>query len=349
MKLKLSIGLVLIFLFLGLCSCEDVEDGKSSSSVFARFSSAFSSSAQSSSSLASSSALAPLDFSSTSVDSVSSSSVAVSSSLAEISSSSSVVESADLCASESSILCDLRDGKRYRTVKIGNQVWMAQNLNFVAEGSWCYEGKEANCLSFGRLYTWASALALPDAFLSASAKDSLVENRRGICPEGWHIPANSEMKQLHSFVRKRLRTKSDSLIEGVGTSLKTKAGWEESDEAPAGSDRFGFSAMPAGYRNSNGRFDYLGQDGNFWIAEETSNPTHATYWNLYFANEDFLGVYNNSKAFAYSVRCLKNSVDASNDAETLTNDSSASSSSVAAPSAALSSATSSSAVPASSN
>lgn len=325
MKLRLSIGLGLVALFIVLCSCEDVKDDKSSSSVFARFSSAFLSSSSESSPVAisapsvesSSSEISPSLDSLLNVES-SSSAAEISSSLEELSSSAEssssggILDALDECASEASaILCDLRDGKRYRTVKIGTQVWMAQNLNFATEGSWCYENKESNCERNGRLYTWVAALALPEVFLTASALDSLSVLRRGVCPEGWHIPANDEMKQLYSFVRKSLRDKQGNLVEGVGSSLKMKTGWEESDEAPAGSDRFGFSAVPSGYRNANGEFDYLGEDGNFWVAAESSDPTHAPYWNLYFANEDFLGVYNNGKSFAYSVRCLKDSLPAS--------------------------------------
>lgn len=213
----------------------------------------------------------------------------------------------DRCAgAPNAALCDKRDGRIYRTVRIGGQVWMAENLKFQASGSWCYEDKPENCSTYGRLYKWTTAVGLDDSYLSKSARDLLATEVRGICPEGWHVPTSAEMKTLYSGLRKKLKALKDSVVEGVGTSLKKKDGWEESDEAPPGTDRFGFGAVPGGYRNSNGVFNYLGQDCNFWVASEASEAGRAPYWNLYFANEDFLGVYNNLKSTGYSLRCLKN-------------------------------------------
>lgn len=213
----------------------------------------------------------------------------------------------DLCASApNAALCDKRDGRIYRTVRIGGQVWMAENLKFQAPGSWCYEDKSENCSAYGRLYKWTTALDLDDSYLNKPAGDLLASECRGICPEGWHVPTSAEMKTLYNGLRKKLKSIKDSVVEGVGTSLKKKDGWEESDEAPPGTDRFGFGAVPGGYRNSNGVFNYLGQDCNFWVASEASEAGRAPYWNLYFANEDFLGVYNNLKSTGYSLRCVKN-------------------------------------------
>lgn len=214
-------------------------------------------------------------------------------------------EKVDLCAeAPQGVLCDGRDGKTYRTVRFGDQLWMAENLNFAATDSWCYNNQEALCKKYGRLYKWTAALGLPDTFSVVSAADSLKAMRQGACPEGWHIPTNDEMKAFYSFTRQRLLVK-DSLREGVGTSLKMSDGWEESSEVPAGSDRFNFGAKPAGYRAATGMFNYLGQDCNFWVASESAEPNRAPYWNLYFDNDDFLGVYTNLKSSAYSVRCLK--------------------------------------------
>lgn len=215
-------------------------------------------------------------------------------------------DTVDLCAeAPQGALCDKRDGKTYRTVRFGDQLWMAENLNFATPNSWCYANQEANCEEFGRLYKWTAALGLPDSFVVVSAADSLKTSRQGACPEGWHIPSTDEMKALYGYTRQRLLVGKDSLREGVGTSLKEKDGWEESSEVPAGSNLFGFGAKPAGYRTTTGSFNYLGQDCNFWVASESAEPNRAPYWNLYFDNDDFLGVYTNLKSSAYSVRCLK--------------------------------------------
>lgn len=212
----------------------------------------------------------------------------------------------DLCAeAPKGALCDKRDGRVYKTVRMGDQIWMAENLNFEASGSWCYAGKPEHCAKYGRLYKWNVALGLGEKFLTNSAKDSLKNVRKGICPDGWHVPSTAEMTALYSFVRIKLKDPKGEMIEGVGTSLKKKTDWDDGDEAPSGSDRFGFGALPGGYRNVSGTFNYLGQDCNFWIASESSEPDHAPYWNLYFDNEDFLGVYSNLKNSAYSVRCIK--------------------------------------------
>lgn len=211
----------------------------------------------------------------------------------------------DLCEkTPQGLLCDKRDGKTYGTVRFGDQLWMAENLNYATPNSWCYGNQEVNCGEFGRLYKWTAALGLPDSFTVVSAADSLTSIRRGACPEGWHIPSDAEMKTFYEFVRRKLLVK-DSLREGVGTSLKNRIGWEESTEVPAGSDRFGFAAKPAGYKTGSGSFNFIGQDCSFWIAAESSEPNRAPYWNLYFDNDDFLGKYINLKSSAYSVRCLK--------------------------------------------
>jgi uncharacterized protein (TIGR02145 family) len=67
--------------------------------------------------------------------------------------------------------------------------------------------------------------------------------------------------------------------------------------------------MASGFRNAQGVFRELGHDADYWVAEESSIPTHAPYWNLYYDNDEFLGDYSKKKTYAYSVRCLKNKTD----------------------------------------
>lgn len=212
----------------------------------------------------------------------------------------------NLCANApKEALCDKRDGRIYKTVLIGSQEWMAENMNYESAGSYCYGDRAENCDNYGRLYKWNVALGLAESYQTKSAKSLLEKRVRGICPEGWHVPQPKEMSTLYSAIRQKLKKSDGEYIEGVGTSLKKKTGWTEGEEAPSGTDRFGFGGVPGGYRNVSGSFNYLGQDCNFWVAAESSEPDHAPYWNLYFDNEDFLGSYSNVKNSAYSVRCIK--------------------------------------------
>ena len=74
------------------------------------------------------------------------------------------------------VFVDSRDGKQYKFIDVNGTVWMADNLNFETEGSWCYEGNADNCKNWGRLYTWEAATEA--------------------CPDGWHLPADEEWNQL---------------------------------------------------------------------------------------------------------------------------------------------------------
>ena len=216
-----------------------------------------------------------------------------------------VPEDTSLCANvPASVLCDKRDGQLYRTVHIGSQVWMAQNLNYAVANSWCYRNSLENCSNYGRLYQWTAAMNLDKTYSHSLAGVRIEEKHQGVCPDGWYIPKNKDMELLtHNIVESN---KSAGFAnEEVGTSLRKDSGWEENDEEIVGTNRYGFAALPAGYRDANGSFAFLGEEADFWVAEEDPNGTQAPHWNLYYANQSFSGEYRNLKTVAFSVRCIK--------------------------------------------
>ena len=223
---------------------------------------------------------------------------------------------------------DERDGQVYKTVKIGDQVWMAQNLNyayidvpynfsynsnvyFSDSTSWCYDNDPANCAKYGRLYTWAAAMDSVGEW-STNGKGcgygktcSPTYPVRGICPKGWHLPSNDEWKALIVAVDD-FHTKYVS-FNTAGTKLKSVTGWSSNGN---GTDAFGFSALPAGYRiyyrYNGGYFSEGNECAHFWSS--TENSSNLAYFMGLHYDIDNAGSDNvNYENFGYSVRCLKDS------------------------------------------
>ena len=134
---------------------------------------------------------------------------------------------------------DSRDNKKYGTIKIGDQTWMSENLNYEAGGK-CYDNDPANCTKYGRLYDWKTALS--------------------VCPKGWHLPSNDEWQTLIDF------TGGDKV---VGKKFKARNGWENyQGKSGNGTDIYGFSGLPGGFGTSGGNFSTVGNSGNWWAATE---------------------------------------------------------------------------------
>ena len=189
---------------------------------------------------------------------------------------------------------DARDGETYRTVKIGQQIWMAENLRYKAENSYAPKNDEANVKKYGRLYTWTSALNIPEEFTEQSpAKDLDMyhkikeDNYQGIAPEGWHIPSLKEWETLMS----------NFPDESNGIELRSECDWQK-----PGEDSVGFFALPAGYRFDNGTYCQFGKRARFWSKDEYGK-TNAYRLSLTENSMDIEGVYRSD---AISVRCVKN-------------------------------------------
>lgn len=193
---------------------------------------------------------------------------------------------------------DKRDGRVYKTVQIGQQRWFAENLRFSLKGSYCYEKKDYNCETYGRLYTWAQARMLVDYYNSTSIKKIKQINKvHDICPMGWHIPSNKEWKTMKAYVGKL------GISDGVGISLKSPELWEKELRLPAGSDEFGFSALPAGERYFMGEYMDQGSSAQFWASNEY-DAGGGYFWRLSYDSRTLDRIYE-SKENAVSIRCVE--------------------------------------------
>jgi len=183
-------------------------------------------------------------------------------------------------------------GQTYKTVVIGTQTWMAENLNYAVDGSLCYDNAVSNCNLYGRLYTWATVMGVASTYNSAILGDSV--NHQGICPSGWHVPRSSEWATLENAV---------GGSSTAGTYLKATSGWT-SYSGISNLDSYGFSALPGGdYHGSD--FSLVGYFGYWWTATEySSTDAYGRGMGYYYTN---VGTDSDSKAYGRSLRCLKDS------------------------------------------
>ena len=190
-------------------------------------------------------------------------------------------------------------GSSYKEVKIGNQVWMAENLNVEKfrngdpiphantlakwrkagqEGkpAWCYyDNDPANGKIYGKLYNWYA-----------------VSDWRGLAPEGWRIPSDADWSKLVKLLGGR---------RVAGGKLKSTYYWKSPNTAAT--NETGFTALPGGYRYFDGTFNYIGSIGNWWSATE-SNTNSAWDRGLYYSSSR-VSRFNYGKADGFSVRCLR--------------------------------------------
>ena len=190
------------------------------------------------------------------------------------------------------------DGKIYKTVKIGNQIWMAENLNIshyrnsdpipqvqdnkewgkLTSGAWCYYKNDKICGEvYGKLYNWYTVI-----------------DARGISPEGWHVPTENEMTILFNFL---------GGIGIAGDKLK-ETDTDHWNKPYTGNNETGFSGLPGGHRSFfSGSFDSLGSSCQWWSASEYfSNRARTCYIFREGAEIKWMGI---DMASGYSVRCLR--------------------------------------------
>ena len=166
---------------------------------------------------------------------------------------------------------DNRDGKTYQSVKIGKQTWMAENLNYQTASSKCYGNDNSNCEKYGRLYDWNTAMT--------------------VCPAGWHLPSRGQWSLL-----------VDDVGESWAGKLKSTSGWIENKN---GTDDYGFSAFPSGWRTSNGSFVETGINAFWWTSTDMTGGGAKAFRRGIVTrthpSEDY-----SSKIESFSVRCVAN-------------------------------------------
>jgi uncharacterized protein (TIGR02145 family) len=192
------------------------------------------------------------------------------------------------------------DGNVYKTITIGTQVWMAENLKTTKYRNgdligtttpvtldienettpiyqWAYGGNESNVETHGRLYTWYA-----------------VSDNSNICPTGWHVPSDAEWTTLTTYLGGE-RVAGGKLKE-AGTTH-----WQSPDTGAT--NETGFTGLPSGYRDYGGSFALIGSDGYWWSSTESS--TALSYYRSMYNNNSNVSRNDTDKQSGYSVRCLQ--------------------------------------------
>jgi uncharacterized protein (TIGR02145 family) len=199
---------------------------------------------------------------------------------------------------------DERDERSYNTVQIGDQCWMAENLNVgsmilanthtsnngVIE-KYCYDNNGDNCEIFGGLYQWYELMQW-----------TAVPGSQGICPEGWHVPTDYEWCILENKVDAGTISYSSFGWRGVdaGKNLKSSGGWYMSGN---GTDAFGFATFPGGRKGLGNDFHEFNQHASFWSSTR-KDYRHAWGRDLKYDHDDIhKGLPNTYDGHA--VRCIR--------------------------------------------
>lgn len=200
-------------------------------------------------------------------------------------------------------------GDSYKTVKIGNQCWLKENLkttkyrdgtpipNLTESNKWetdkngaysCYQNDEKNCKTSGALYNWY-----------------VLNNKSGLCPAGWSIPASNQWIDLEKSVCISLGYDNceTKFVYGSSTDwLGTDEGDHLKSTTSKGKDTYGFSALLGGFRNPKGSFSFLGEKGYWW----TSTPSgEFAYGIILDINNQGIRQVKSIKSGGFNIRCIK--------------------------------------------
>jgi len=217
------------------------------------------------------------------------------------------------------------NGNKYNTIQLGEQWWMVSNLKTThyADGTqiplvegiieweslsytdkaYCYYNNSTNneARGYGALYTW------PAVMNGSASSENNPSEVQGVCPNGWHVPSDSEWKELEMFLGMSPDTVDAIGYRGINIGSKLASspdGWVDGylDSNPEfGSS--GFNAKPGGGRRYDGTFGHKGDNANFWTATEYSN---IRAWGRHiYSSYSSVHRYRNAKSDGFSVRCVK--------------------------------------------
>jgi uncharacterized protein (TIGR02145 family) len=187
-------------------------------------------------------------------------------------------------------MTDARDGQTYKTVTLKDQTWLAQDLNYKTDNSWCYQDDLANCEVYGRLYDWEASLTA--------------------CPAGWHLGSDEEWSTLVKYLDPKADPNDEfaesdvagGMLKATGTIEEGTGLWRRPNKDAT--DLSGFSAVPSGTRFDTGSFNMLGQRVMFWTSTEY-NANSA--WTRMLDNGQSVIFRDNTditKSYYLAVRCV---------------------------------------------
>lgn len=183
-------------------------------------------------------------------------------------------------------MLDPRDEKIYQAIKIGNQVWMAENLNYSATGSYSYNNSSETASAYGRLYDWNTAITA--------------------CPLGWHLPSDPEWRQLEVFLGMDASTSLLEWYRGLneGGMMKDEGTLFWGSPNTGATNISGFTARPGGYRTSTGIFGGINTLAGFWSS--TGNASDKAIYRALHKDKSQIGRDWYDKGYGFSIRCVKN-------------------------------------------
>jgi len=200
---------------------------------------------------------------------------------------------------------DQRDGQEYEWVRIGDQVWMAENLNYDQNSygnDWCYDNDSSYCDKYGRLYDWEAVMQ------GESSSDKNPSGVQGVCPDGWHVPSDEEWKELEMELGMSHTEADDAGYRGTneGSKLAGNASLWKDDDLTNNSEfgSSGFKALPGGYCHNFVGFSFIGNYGNWWSSTKGSSKS-VWYRSLYYSGSDIFRNHITNLDFGFSVRCVR--------------------------------------------